>query len=117
MVDVTRPTTEERLRRNAESKCYASHDGEPWSSDELDVLMVWSGSEEELAACAELLGRTIEACRQRFYEVRGVGHIRTETTVKVTVSKWLVGFCFVCGRFGDLLSDGTIGRCEECVDG
>ncbi len=104
-----------RLQRNLESKAWAEHDGEPWSGDELDVLMLWQGGEDELATLSELLGRTIEACRQRFYEARR-GHIRVRTTVTVTetVTGWLVGFCFSCGKFTDVYSDGTVSRCDEC---
>lgn len=105
----------ERLRRNAESKEHAEHDGEPWSGDELDILRLWSGDEDELAVTAELLGRTIEACRQRFYEARR-GHVRVKREVTVTVTGWLVGFCFVCGKFGDVFSDGTVSRCEDCKE-
>jgi hypothetical protein len=107
---------EERLRRNEESKTKAEHDGEPWSGEELEQLVeYWDGTEETLADIAEILGRTIEACRQRYYETRR-GHIRVsikqETTV--TVRGWLVGFCFECGSFGDVYSNGTVSLCEDC---
>ncbi len=106
----------ERLRRNAESKEHAEHDGEPWSSDELEQLHgYWDGTEDTLAEIAELLGRTIEACRQRYYETRR-GHIRVQRTITVTetVKGWLVGYCFNCGRFTDVYSDGTVSRCDDC---
>lgn len=82
----------ERLKRNAESKAYAQHDTEPWDADDIALLMQWDGSEDELVLTAELLGRTIEACRQRFYvtrnSIRGVrvrrGVIHTVTTVEYT---------------------------------
>lgn len=44
-----------------------------WTVEETDFLMEsWNEShdEETLAAVAELLGRTVEACRQRFYETQ-----------------------------------------------
>ena len=74
-----------RLARHAASKAKAENDGQPWGSDELDVLRMWDGSEAELAAVAELLGRTIEACRERFYkDRRGYQVTRTTTTVTRT---------------------------------
>lgn len=64
----------ERLRRNAASKAKAEHDREPWSADELDWLHSWTpGDEGYLAELAELLGRTIEACREKFYKSRRAG--------------------------------------------
>ena len=81
---------EERLRRNDESRRNATHHTMPWCSDELEVLLMWDKSEPELIAIAELLGRTIEACRQRWYEeqshrVRHVTHTTTQTTTTTTV--------------------------------
>jgi hypothetical protein len=105
----------ERLRRNAESKETAEHDGEPWSSEELEQLIgYWDGTEETLAEIAELLGRTIEACRQRFYETQRIGYRVTVVETTTTVRGWLVGFCFRCGRFGDVYSDSELTRCEDC---
>jgi len=114
---MSRGDYEERAARNDESRTKASQHAEPWTGEELDFLLTeWNdGSEETLAIVAEILGRTIEACRQRFYEGRR-GHIRvrTETTVTTVVRGWLVGYCFECGRFGDVYSDGNVSRCEDC---
>lgn len=60
----------ERLRRNSESLAHAEHHAQGWLLHEVEILMEWDGTEEELADLAELLGRTIEACRQRYYETR-----------------------------------------------
>lgn len=77
----------ERLRRNEESKRYAEHDTEPWDGDSIALLMQWDGGEEELALTAELLGRTIEACRQRFYQVRrGIRGVRVRRGVTTTTT-------------------------------
>lgn len=110
---------EERLRRNAESKAWAEHDGEPWSGDELSFLLEWEGGEADLAAAAELLGRTIEACRQRFYEARrGLSVvIKQETTTTMTVTGWIIDRCDRCGRCTDVYQDSRARRyCEECRD-
>lgn len=104
---------EERARRNDESRAKAGHHAEPWSSDEIDLLLEWDGSEEELATVAELLERTIEACRQRFYEARR-GHVVVRRTTVTVVTGWLVGYCFECGRFGDVYSNGSVSLCEDC---
>jgi hypothetical protein len=72
----------DRLSRNAASKAKAEHDGEPWSNEELDWLRSWDGSAEYLEELAELLGRTIEACREQFYKDRRRGQ-----TTRVTVTE------------------------------
>jgi hypothetical protein len=83
----------ERLARNEESKSKAEHDREPWSTDEVEFLLEFfkdaKGEPEHEAEVAECLGRTIEACRQRFYEaLRGRSkHVmvkRTTTTTSTT---------------------------------
>lgn len=112
----------ERHRRNAASKAWADHDGEPWSGDEDTFLTTqWEGGEDELATIAELLGRTIEACRQRFYLARrGINHvvIRQETTTTVVVTGWIIDHCDTCGRLRDVYQNAQmVRRCEECIDG
>lgn len=72
-----------RLARNAESKLAAEHDGEEWTADELEWLRSWTGGDAYLAELAELLGRTIEACRQR-YQLEKHGLVRTRTTTTIT---------------------------------
>jgi hypothetical protein len=114
---MTRPNDYgERAEANDKSRNKAKHHAEQWSADELEQLMsYWDGTEETLADIAEMLGRTIEACRQRYYLGRR-GHLAVEITKAepLTVRGWLVGFCFECGRFGDVYSDGLAARCEEC---
>lgn len=40
-----------------------------WTVQEVEFLAEsWDGTEETLSAVAELLERTVEACRQRYYE-------------------------------------------------
>lgn len=63
-----------RLSRNVASKQYAENDREPWGASEDEFLLEQfpdcKGNPDEEMALAELMGRTIEACRQRFYEIR-----------------------------------------------
>lgn len=82
--------TAERLERNAASKGKAEHDREPWTQYEDEFLAeMWgepgsaSHTEEELAGIAEALGRTIEACRERFYKVRRASSVTYTTRTSV----------------------------------
>lgn len=78
-----------RLQRNAESKAQAEHDRDPWTQYEDEFLQeMWTAThtEEELAGIAEALGRTIEACRQRYHLVRRAEAI-TYSTRTVTERK------------------------------
>lgn len=77
----------DRLRRNAESKLHAEHDGEPWGGEELDWLASWDGTETDLAETAELLGRTIEACREQYYQRRRRGWTTVTTVTTVTTTQ------------------------------
>lgn len=58
----------ERRAANEESLGGAEHHAERWSSEELEVLVAcFTTDPEGLATLAEQLGRTVEACRQRYY--------------------------------------------------
>lgn len=107
----------ERSRRNAESQQSATAHREPWSEAELEQLVeFWDGTEGTLEEIAELLGRTIEACRQRYYiavKAEGQG-TRTHVSVTVQTRGWLIGYCFECGTHGDVYSDGRVSKCEDC---
>lgn len=79
----------DRQRKNEQSKTTADHDREEWTGLEDEVVLLWSGEETELDDLAEMLGRTREAVRQRFYVVRRLirrgQYVVTETkTIKVT---------------------------------
>jgi hypothetical protein len=69
-----------RKQRNAESKAKAENDNQPWGSEELEWLQTWDGSEAYLAELGELLGRTIEGCRERFYKSKKNGWCVSTTT-------------------------------------
>ena len=73
-----------RLARNAASKASAEHDTEPWTAEQLDWLQSWDGTEAYLAELAELLGRTIEACRQQYHVRNRSGSWTTTTTTTFT---------------------------------
>jgi hypothetical protein len=95
---MTRPTGEQHRTR--------------WTKDEVTFLMSeWSDAHDEdtLAVVADLLGRTVEACRQRWYEtgwgaaVEPVtakpepGAIRfTRTTTTTTTVEWVGDVCPDC---------------------
>jgi hypothetical protein len=86
---------EARLERNAQSKASADHDGEEWSVDEIAFLLIEFpkalGAPEDEAVVAECLGRTIEACRQRFYDVKA-GRKRHVIVKKTTTSTTTVEY-------------------------
>jgi hypothetical protein len=65
-----KPAINDRLKKNDESRQGANHHREPWSADEVAFLLEWDGTEEELSVVAECLGRTREACRERFYRTK-----------------------------------------------
>ena len=81
----------ERLRRNAESKAMAEHDREQWSKEDLEFLMVFfddaKGDPDLEVEVAEALGRTIEACRQRFYDTRSGRKSFKKTTRTTTTTE------------------------------
>ena len=86
----------DRLALNAETVANATHHREPWSTDEIEFLFeFWPdavGDSSEEREVAEALGRTIEACRQRFYEARRnrgriVNTKVTTTTTTTTTTK------------------------------
>lgn len=106
----------ERLRRNSLSSIHAVNAGEPWDDEDVEALMVlWDGTEDTLAEIAEMLGRTIEACRQRYFNVLA-GRTRNSTPkTPLHQSGWMYDFCTGCGGYTDVWCDGTnVKKCEEC---
>jgi hypothetical protein len=65
----------ERTRRSAndDTKSQAINDGESWATWEQELLLEWSHDEDELTLLATMLGRTREACRIKYYDVRRRG--------------------------------------------
>lgn len=90
----------ERLNRNIKSRDKANHFAEEWSEDEVVFLMqefaLAKSHPEEEAVVAEILGRTIEACRQKFYQVRAgstkVVRVKETTTRTITTRETYIGY-------------------------
>lgn len=113
---------ERRKLVNDESRSRAEHHREPWSHEETDFLMQWDQTTEELILTAELLGRTTEACSQRFYEIkagRPINYRQTRVTVTTTTRHEVVVHeeivinhrpaCPACG-----LEMAATGECGNC---
>lgn len=75
-----------RREANELSRNKASHDKEPWLDYEIEVLLEWDQTDDGLTDAAELLGRTREACRQRYYDTLA-GRCSTARNVRVTVTR------------------------------
>ena len=61
----------ERQQANDASRTKATAHRELWEAFEIELLEEgWSDDESTLPEIAELLGRTIEACRQKHYDIR-----------------------------------------------
>jgi hypothetical protein len=90
---------ETRKARNDESRAAAEHYAQPWLGWQEELLSEWKGGEGDLADLAELLGRTIEACRQHYYVITRIGY--TRTTIRRTDSGTRVTTttvtCSTCG--------------------
>lgn len=104
---------QDRLDLNDLSRNTASRHRDPWSDDDLEWLMIWDHTEGMLIEIAEMLGRTIEACRQRYYYPAGQ-HADVRHITNRHQSGWMVGFCSECGNHTDVWCDGTnVLLCEE----
>ena len=112
-----------RAPKNDESKVNADHNREPWTADELDELCKnWDGTDPTLEVIAFVLGRTIEACRQRYYvHVHGeTGRVREPVgrskgeVVPTFRPGWLFATCSFCGRTTDVYMDHSGTKtCED----
>ncbi len=88
----------DRAARNDSSRNHADNFRAEWTKDDIDFLMTFfdeaKGDPALEAEVAEALGRTIEACRQRFYEVRsGIKprerHVVVRTTTTTTSTHYI----------------------------
>ena len=77
---------EPRQIANDESRAKAEHHQELWGEWEVELLEEGWGEGTATAEIAELLGRTIEACRQKHYEL-GQQAIRTQRTKQAKSSR------------------------------
>jgi hypothetical protein len=82
----------QRKTVNERSRNEAVANAERWSQVEVETLeTLWTTEEEDLVALAALLGRTVEACRQKHYEIqKRPEQVVTEKLKKV--DRWTQGF-------------------------
>ena len=86
---------EERRAANEASIATAQNHRELWEGFEIELLEEgWSADEATLPEIAELLGRTIEACRQKHYELRKAAELRgiTKRAKSTRNSQWDKGW-------------------------
>lgn len=84
----------ERKRRNDRSSTRADHFRENWDEAEVELLLTWDRTESELTEMAEILGRTREACRDRYYSTiraRQTGPVQIFTRTTTTTERWDYG--------------------------
>lgn len=84
-----------RTRRNEESRNHADKNNELWSEEEVQLLTeLWTPNAEELKELAEMLGRTVESCRQKYYLVtRRESIVPAQVTKSVQqLSQWSKGY-------------------------
>jgi hypothetical protein len=115
-----------REPKNDASRNTAGHHHEPWTGDELDELCRnWDGTDETLEVIAYVLGRTIEACRQRYYvhihASLASDLVRQPTTRQNGVvtptfrAGWLIAKCDSCFISQDVFMDAKgVKLCERC---
>jgi len=82
----------ERQTRNDRSRSEAENFMEPWTVEEVETLeKEWDTDPVVLEALASLLGRTVEACRQKHYDLRKRPEAVVEEKLR-KVDKWTKGF-------------------------
>jgi hypothetical protein len=82
-----------RKTLNEKSRNTAVKDRELWSANEVEWLeSFWSAEEGELEALAVVLGRTVEACRQKHYELRKHAERVAATKSLKKADTWTKGF-------------------------
>lgn len=89
------PRYEQRHEANEQSRTRAEHHQELWEAYEVELLEEgWADDEATLDEIAELLGRTIEACRQKHYDLaKAKVHQRRTKQAKATKnSQWDKGW-------------------------
>lgn len=108
----------ERQHANDESREAASRNKEPWEGFELSILLEWDRTESGLDEVAELLERTREACRQRFYDTlagrtKGGTHVTvTTTTTRVTRTRTVESYEVCPSCHFELPASKVCGFCE-----
>lgn len=79
-------TYDVRREANEASKITAEAHGEIWEAHEVELLEEGWG-DSTVPEIAELLGRTIEACRQKHYDLK-IATQRTRQAKSTNNSKW-----------------------------
>jgi hypothetical protein len=69
----------QRQAANDASRARAEHHNEIWEAYEIELLEEGWGEDTAVEEIAELLGRTIEACRQKHYDL-GQAKLRARST-------------------------------------
>jgi hypothetical protein len=83
---------EVRKVRNDRSRNEAKAHQERWSETEVAMLEeLWTTDEADLIALAALLERTVEACRQKHYELSKLPERVAQDKLQ-KVDKWTKGF-------------------------
>lgn len=80
---------------NDASRARAEHHTEIWEAHEVELLEEgWADDEATLPEIAELLGRTIEACRQKHYSLKEAAarDSRTKRAKSARNSQWDKGW-------------------------
>jgi hypothetical protein len=79
-----------RYERNELSRNKADQHQQRWDENELEILVeFWGDPEVTIEQIAAELGRTVEACRQRYYEFQR-GQAASEKIKQV--NQWTKGF-------------------------
>lgn len=82
---------QKRQARNEKSRNTAEKDRELWSADEVEFLLAFFDP-DDLDDLAASLGRTVEATRQKFYDLRrNEKRVVAEKKVR-ELGKWSGGF-------------------------
>lgn len=84
-----------RRTRNETSRNEAGSHWQPWGEHEVQMLIeLWPSDTKELVSLAGMLGRTVEACRQKYYSEQAKRSTVTEKAQEaVTVlNTWTTGY-------------------------
>lgn len=87
---------EERQARNEMSRQYATRDGQPWTTEDDEMLLeFWvkpGPQKRDELEVARSIGRTIEACRNRVHHLVGESwgrkYTKTETITTTRTVTW-----------------------------
>lgn len=82
-----------RKERNERSRNKADQHKQIWDENEIEMLLeFWGDPEVTIEQLAEELGRTVEACRQRYYEWQRAQTLAEAKKQVKQVDAWTKGF-------------------------